>query len=394
MNLALAAIAIVVLAAGVVPASASASSGRRRLQAESIACLVGGDDYATCCPSSGPDPDDGVCTLLTCLELEGDISLRDACACEDVVAACDQVAMFASVVDELPDMCASVSGCCGGEEGVVDNATWDSCMAEAEAMGNHTLPDFSVLIPGGLPLIEGGVGPVIVTTTVAPGDIDIDMTTMIPMDLSSTTGATEAAEGEVSVMPPPSVVCLAGQLTGVDGSSFLDCCPSADPDDGICTMLWCVDLDTLAVKDGCACDQVETSCGQLAGFESMVTNLAEACVAVSDCCTDEYTSSEDYNACMSGKGLTPPDLESLVPGGLPEELGGGGGGGGGGEEGEGTATVTDATEVPPAEEEEGTTTTVPPPSGEAPVASAGQSFAAALTFVVVLCSSSLTVVLA
>ena len=67
---------------------------------------------------------------------------------------------------------------------------------------------------------------------------------------------------------------------------------------------------------------------------------AQAFDAVAECCADDgSTMSGDFDSCMGGKGLTPPDFASLVPGGLPEELGGD------------PAAGTDATEAPPATED-------------------------------------------
>ena len=111
--------------------------------------------------------------------------------------------------------------------------------------------------------------------------------------------------------------------------------------------------------------------------------MPEACDAVAECCADDgSTTSGDFDSCMGGKGLTPPDFASLVPGGLPEELGGE------------PAAGTDATEAPPAEEEETETTTVPATEAPVPPAAtgggAGRSAGAALAasaLVAVACSA-------
>jgi len=302
-------------------ASVAAAEGQRDLQ-DSVACLATGGDFASCCPAGGADPDDGVCTLLTCLDLSGGgASIRDACSCADIVTGCGGVAAFAGVVPQLPDMCASVGTCCA-DDGSTTNGDWDACMAEADPRddrGRRRRPRDHHRRPrdgddrGGRLLLRH------------PG-----------------------------VLPPPSIMCLAGALSGAEGSSFVDCCPEATPDDGICTMLWCIDVADLTVKDGCECSQLETSCAQLA------------------------------DSCMGGKGLTPPDFASLVPGGLPEELGGE------------PAVETDATEAPPATEEEETETTTVPDTEAAPVppaatgGGAGRSAGAALAasaLVAVACSA-------
>ena len=380
-------------------APASASAAEQRVLQDSVACLATGGDFAACCPaaSEGADPDDGVCTLLTCLDLSGGgASIRDVCSCADIVAGCEQVAAFAGVVPQLPDMCASVGACCADDGATTTNADWDACMAKAEEAGDHELPDFSALVPGGVPVFGEEPGVQTTETTVVPEIVDDgDMalpstTTAVPAtedDAAATTTvpATEEVASTVSAFsPPPSIMCLAGALSGAGGSSFVDCCPEATPDDGICTMLWCIDVADLSVKDGCACAQLETSCAQLADFGDLVPNMPEACVAVAECCADDgSTSSGDFDSCMGGKGLTPPDFASLVPGGFPEELGGE------------PAVETDATEAPPATEEEETeTTTVPATEAPVPPAAtgggAGRSAGAALAasaLVAVACSA-------
>ena len=403
------ALSLAIAAGASASASASvASAGQRDLQ-DSVACLATGGDFASCCPAGGADPDDGVCTLLTCLDLSGGgASIRDACSCADIVTGCGGVAAFAGVVPQLPDMCASVGTCCA-DDGSTANGDWDACMAEAEEAGDHELPDFSALVPGGVPVFDdeepGGVQateaatavPEIAddggmalpsTTTAAPATTGDDVavpatTTAAPA--TATTGEVASSSAIPEFSPPPSIMCLAGAISGAEGSSFVDCCPEATPDDGICTMLWCIDVADLTVKDGCECSQLETSCAQLADFGDLVPNMPEACAAVAECCADDgSTASGDFDSCMGGKGLTPPDFASLVPGGLPEELGGE----------PAAAAGTDATEAPPATEEEEVMTTVP--ATEAPVSpaatggGAGRSAGAALAasaLVAVACSA-------
>lgn len=396
------ALALAIALAIAASAPASASAAEQRVLQDSVACLATGGDFAACCPaaSEGADPDDGVCTLLTCLDLSGGgASIRDVCSCADIVAGCEQVAAFAGVVPQLPDMCASVGACCADDGATTTNADWDACMAKAEEAGDHELPDFSALVPGGVPVFGEEPGVQTTETTVVPEIVDDggmalpSTTTAVPATeddvavavATTTVPATEEVASTVSAFsPPPSIMCLAGALSGAGGSSFVDCCPEATPDDGICTMLWCIDVADLSVKDGCACAQLETSCAQLADFGDLVPNMPEACVAVAECCADDgSTSSGDFDSCMGGKGLTPPDFASLVPGGLPEELGGE------------PAVETDATEAPPATEEEETeTTTVPATEAPVPPAAtgggAGRSAGAALAasaLVAVACSA-------
>jgi hypothetical protein len=167
---------VVVALAVIVPPAAPSSSydvHLRNLQG-SVPCFASGTgNFATCCPdanATGPNPDDGLCSLLSCLEID-DLSLRDECDCGDVMVACNQVAIFAAFVDQIPEICTSVASCCTGSTGGVDgggtarnvsttlpveNAAWNDCMAHAEEVGNYTIPDFSVLIPGESSAIDLG----------------------------------------------------------------------------------------------------------------------------------------------------------------------------------------------------------------------------------------------
>ena len=40
------------------------------------------------------------------------------------------------------------------------------------------------------------------------------------------------------------------------GSDFFDCCPSKSKDHGVCTLLHCVDLDSIELRDNCDCAEV------------------------------------------------------------------------------------------------------------------------------------------
>ncbi|KAL3815519.1 hypothetical protein ACHAXA_007375 [Cyclostephanos tholiformis] len=341
-------------------------SSRRDLQ-NSIACLASGSsDFYGCCPNylSGADPDDGVCTLLTCLELGSDmLSLRSNCACDDIVSGCEQVAPYSSIVGELPDMCVAVSSCCTVEDGGTSNENWDNCMTQLGSEGNYTLPDFSTIIPGGIPVIEtdddssasATTSATGATTTLAmdDGDMAASTSTVAASDATSVASATDAFE------PPASVMCLATGLSS-SSSAFLDCCPGPDPNDGVCTMLWCVNATDLSmVNDGCSCDMIKVACAQVSGFESMIANLGEACDAVSECCSDDGTTTDvEYGTCMTSKGVISPDLGSLVPGGLPD-LG----------EMAATITTTESTALP--EQEDTIATTMAPPAAETSPSTSG-----------------------
>ena len=106
------------------------------------------------------------------------------------------------------------------------------------------------------------------------------------------------------------------------GGDFTSCCPAANPNDGICTLLWCVNLDEVAVNDGCACGQIETACGQVAAFASAVEGLGAMCEQVDTCCDAGTTANGGFNSCM-GKAVedgvvSVPDFGSLIPGGIPD----------------------------------------------------------------------------
>eukprot|EP00581_Thalassiosira_minuscula_P016124 CAMPEP_0183727380 /NCGR_PEP_ID=MMETSP0737-20130205/25591_1 /TAXON_ID=385413 /ORGANISM="Thalassiosira miniscula, Strain CCMP1093" /LENGTH=193 /DNA_ID=CAMNT_0025959007 /DNA_START=129 /DNA_END=710 /DNA_ORIENTATION=+ len=118
-----------------------------------------------------------------------------------------------------------------------------------------------------------------------------------------------------------SIACLMG------GSDFTDCCPSALESDGVCSILWCVDIEEMAIRDGCHCTQIHRSCRQLAPLAFLVPGLTDMCSEVNDCCVYQDTSNDDFNTCMSNAisvgDMQIPDIEaldSLVPGGLPEFL--------------------------------------------------------------------------
>lgn len=40
------------------------------------------------------------------------------------------------------------------------------------------------------------------------------------------------------------------------GSDFFDCCPSKSKDHGVCTLLHCVDLDSIELRANCDCAEV------------------------------------------------------------------------------------------------------------------------------------------
>ncbi|KAL7436437.1 hypothetical protein ACHAXH_008183 [Discostella pseudostelligera] len=140
--------------------------------------------------------------------------------------------------------------------------------------------------------------------------------------VAATTGADSSAS---SFDPPASVTCLASNL--ISGGSFVDCCPSADPNDGICTIVWCVDIDYMnsggsLIRDNCDCGSVETACAQLAQFADLVPGLEGACAAMGDCCEAGVTANSDFASCtqdsLTALNATLPDYNVLIPGGVPD----------------------------------------------------------------------------
>eukprot|EP00584_Thalassiosira_punctigera_P011182 CAMPEP_0172531086 /NCGR_PEP_ID=MMETSP1067-20121228/4622_1 /TAXON_ID=265564 ORGANISM="Thalassiosira punctigera, Strain Tpunct2005C2" /NCGR_SAMPLE_ID=MMETSP1067 /ASSEMBLY_ACC=CAM_ASM_000444 /LENGTH=352 /DNA_ID=CAMNT_0013315419 /DNA_START=81 /DNA_END=1139 /DNA_ORIENTATION=+ len=111
-----------------------------------------------------------------------------------------------------------------------------------------------------------------------------------------------------------SIACILG------GSDFISCCPSASDTDGVCTLMWCVDVDEGELRSNCSCSQVEKACTQTTPFHTVAEGLTEMCAKVDECCTDDVAN-EGFNSCMrtaidSGE-ITLPDVAALVPGGIP-----------------------------------------------------------------------------
>ena len=317
----------------------------------SVACLAGGQDFLDCCPAK--DPDDGVCTLLHCVNLDS-LEIRDNCNCAELEVACSQVVVFAALLPELPGMCNAVDDCCGGSAETA-NSDWNTCMETKDI----DVPNFDAMIPGGIPVLEPGpviidageeeLGPVIVDAGGDDGEKTDPTVPAVPDTVPATEAAvpdtipateavvpdtipaTEAAvpdtipateasvpdtmPANIQALPPPSMGCIAG------GKDFVECCPAADPDDGICTMLWCVDLDAVEIKDGCGCGQLVTACTQVSMFGGLVEGLSDMCEAVGTCCDADSTTKDEFDTCiasaMENGDFVVPDLAPLLPNGLP-----------------------------------------------------------------------------
>eukprot|EP00579_Thalassiosira_antarctica_P023856 CAMPEP_0201987128 /NCGR_PEP_ID=MMETSP0904-20121228/91635_1 /ASSEMBLY_ACC=CAM_ASM_000553 /TAXON_ID=420261 /ORGANISM="Thalassiosira antarctica, Strain CCMP982" /LENGTH=251 /DNA_ID=CAMNT_0048541223 /DNA_START=32 /DNA_END=787 /DNA_ORIENTATION=+ len=112
------------------------------------------------------------------------------------------------------------------------------------------------------------------------------------------------------------VGCIAG------GGDFTGCCPTADPNDGVCSLLWCVNLKDASINDGCGCGQIETACGKIAIFFSMLDGLSDLCAEAGKCCADDGSTANDgFNTCMAtaieNGDANAPNFDSVLPGGIP-----------------------------------------------------------------------------
>jgi hypothetical protein len=140
--------------------NAAAAAIERTLQS-SILCLASGIDFIDCCPS-GPDPNDGACTLLSCVNFDN-VTIRDDCDCSQLEVACGQVAVFADLVANLYEMCIAVDNCCddGGADTTLyskvaivaatttSNSEFETCMASTIDDSGMAIPDIDALLPGG-----------------------------------------------------------------------------------------------------------------------------------------------------------------------------------------------------------------------------------------------------
>ena len=168
----------------IVAGGASVDAAERSLQA-SLACLAVGGTVASCCPE-GADPNDGTCTVLSCLD---GLSIREGCKCSDIETACEQVATIA------PDMCDMVGECCVDDGTTTTNVEWDFCMAEASEAANFTMSDFATLIAGSIPggLADLGI-PGVSTSAPAAAPTNSPPTPVpAPTSRSSRNYATDAA---------------------------------------------------------------------------------------------------------------------------------------------------------------------------------------------------------
>mmetsp|Transcript_2262 Transcript_2262/g.5582 ORF Transcript_2262/g.5582 Transcript_2262/m.5582 type:complete len:191 (-) Transcript_2262:393-965(-) len=107
-------------------------------------------------------------------------------------------------------------------------------------------------------------------------------------------------------------------------TSASQCCPRADPNDGLCTLLWCLNPDDMTLNDGCSCEQITRTCDQLSSFAFIVPGLWESCEGARQCCGGWWSitkaTNEAYDGCIGAKldrGMAVPNLDSFFPDGVP-----------------------------------------------------------------------------
>ena len=236
-------------------------------------------------------------------------------------------------------MCTAVGYCC--EDVDVVNSEWDTCMDTKIAAGEFVVPDFDTIIPGGVPDLnnietatttEAITTEAVTTTTtqVVTTQVTTNPITTAPITTTeavttqavtteaittdaATTDSTNVPATLPILLPPPSLACIAG------GQDFSTCCPTADPNDGICTLLLCYDLETTTIDEGCGCGQIVTACSQVSMFGMIVEGLSDICGAVEGCCEDDMTSNDDFDTCLTAAitdgNIVVPDLDALMGGG-------------------------------------------------------------------------------
>jgi len=157
---------------------------------------------------------------------------------------------------------------------------------------------------------------------------------MYTTHLLSLAAIASASASDQNVRPSNDRSLQASMTCILQGETFgtPDCCPSPSEDDGICTLLWCVDTAKANIRDGCTCGQINTACGQLTKLPAMISGISgPLCDQADTCCIDGATN-EDSNACMAmpiaDGTLQVRDFSAMLGGSLPvldlSVLGGGG----------------------------------------------------------------------
>eukprot|EP00584_Thalassiosira_punctigera_P012869 CAMPEP_0172552036 /NCGR_PEP_ID=MMETSP1067-20121228/43367_1 /TAXON_ID=265564 ORGANISM="Thalassiosira punctigera, Strain Tpunct2005C2" /NCGR_SAMPLE_ID=MMETSP1067 /ASSEMBLY_ACC=CAM_ASM_000444 /LENGTH=253 /DNA_ID=CAMNT_0013339945 /DNA_START=99 /DNA_END=860 /DNA_ORIENTATION=+ len=124
---------------------------------------------------------------------------------------------------------------------------------------------------------------------------------------------TESADAMAMAMQNPTIGCL---LTLGD-KPLSACCPCAD--EGLCALFHCMDLETLSIREQCACGQIEGACTDVKDLIALPIvapfGLKDACEGVNACCEAGVTNTTAANTCMAAaleaSGETPPDLSAL-----------------------------------------------------------------------------------
>lgn len=134
--------------------------------------------------------------------------IRDNCDCGSVETACAQLAQFADLVPGLEGACAAMGDCC--EAGVTANSDFASCTQDSLTALNATLPDYNVLIPGGVPDLDALISTATnataasgstITTVAAEATATGDRTTVTPEEAVAATEAEAATTVAAATIP-------------------------------------------------------------------------------------------------------------------------------------------------------------------------------------------------
>lgn len=128
-----------------------------------------------------------------------------------------------------------------------------------------------------------------------------------------------------------SIFCM---MSAESIGDILDCCPAADEDDGLCTLIHCVNFgNVISLNDSCECGQIETACDQLAIYSFMIRALddplavysfmiegfEDTCASVGKCCTADETANKEFDVCMDASGANALNFDKYLP---ESEIGG------------------------------------------------------------------------
>ncbi len=97
-----------------------------------------------------------------------------------------------------------------------------------------------------------------------------------------------------------------------------ECCPAKKASDGVCTLIHCVDTESLSMNPDCVCGEIEDACDRLLFYQSAVKGLPDVCTQSKTCCDSGKTTNDEFTECMIEADLDVPDFAALIPGGLPK----------------------------------------------------------------------------